>query len=187
VTTEVNSADILMVVGDESSPADDEIAERDYLVNTRGHTVTYIDDSASGEDTLAAADLNDALIVSASVGSGNIGSGLFDYSGGILTFESFHWDDMQMTVAFGQVDASTDIQIDDPSSYGAAGLSGIVTVYDDDGAGAIAYRGGLADEANLIASLDIGGGDFQPAAFGIARALRWWTALAPRELAWGPS
>jgi N-acetylneuraminic acid mutarotase len=101
----------------------------DAKIKTRlenmGFTVQVIQDTAATQTTTTGKNL---VVISSTVGSGNIGNRLTNVTVPILNWEPFLQDDLQMVgTSLGSVSGQTQLTIVAPSHPLAAGLSGNVT------------------------------------------------------------
>ena len=123
-----DALDVLLVVGDLTLSAGDQaIVDR---LTSQGHTVTPVDDDTAQTSDATGRDL---VIISGSILSSTLGTTYRDVAVPVITWDSLLFDDMNMTGSvsgtdFGTLAGQDSVDIADPLSVLAAGLSGTVTV-----------------------------------------------------------
>jgi hypothetical protein len=102
------AADILFMVSDAAAPANADPGIKAHL-ESLGHTINLLTTgTASQAAQLAAANANDLVLISESIGSGSVLTGgvfnLQAYTKPVISFEGFMWDDAKWTGAVADVD-----------------------------------------------------------------------------------
>ena len=119
----------LFVVGDETLTAADAVAS-DWLQTTLGFTVTTL---AADVATTADADGRALVVISSTVGSGDVNTKFTAASAGVITWEANAFDDLLLTGPtsgsdYGSATGQTNLDIVSPTSPLAVGLSGDTNV-----------------------------------------------------------
>ncbi len=158
------ATDVAFIVNDVNLPNQGDVLINDILTG-RGFNVTLVSQNEDAATTLAAADAADLVMVSESVGSGNVNTEIKDSTSPVLLYEAYLYDDFQwmgnssITNDFNPgdnggntlPDTTHSITIVEPAHPLAAGLpAGDVQVYTDNGR--LAY-GRLTAPASVVATV----------------------------------
>jgi len=159
-----SATDVAFIVADVGLSNAGDVVVNDILVE-RGFNVTLVSQDDDAETTLAAADAADLVIVSESVGSGNVNTEIKDSTSPVLLYEAYLYDDFQwmpgdsISNDFNPTDnggntlpdTTHSITIVEPAHPLAAGLpAGDVQVYTVNGR--LAY-GRLTAPASVVATV----------------------------------
>ena len=141
---------ILFVVGNTSLNAGDAAAKS--RLEALGHTVTTVGDVASQSSDANGKDL---VVISSTTLSSNVNTKFRDVAVPVLVWESFLFDDMQMTGAtsgthYGSTSNQTQLTIANTNHYIASGLSGNPTIAN---AASSLTWGSPAPAASVVANL----------------------------------
>ncbi len=132
-TSGVRAANILFISAmDDATAASDDVLKT--FLESKGHTVTLLDDNTVELDMEIAAAAADVVFISESVGSGNVRTKITGVAVPMVVSECWGWDEMGLSTltpgasAEGVNVATTDIEIVAPGNPLAAGLTGTVPV-----------------------------------------------------------
>ncbi|RJK98005.1 beta-N-acetylglucosaminidase domain-containing protein [Vallicoccus soli] len=122
---------VLLLVGDDAPvPAGAALSSGDEAVRQRlellGHPVQVVQ---GAEATTQDAQGKAAVVITSTLASSEAGTKFRDSPVPVLTYEAFVLDDMGMATAPGEAFRSSQLEVVDPASPLAAGLSGVVDVY----------------------------------------------------------
>jgi hypothetical protein len=155
-------AEILFISAlDDATAAGDEALIT--FIEALGHTVTVFDDGEDEAATELASAAADLVVISESVGSGNIRNEITEIETPMVVMEPWGWDEMGLTLGGGaglEV-ATTDLDIVDPTHPLAAGLTGTVPVLTaiESARGVSRFGMGIAgDEASVVARATLSDG-----------------------------
>ena len=150
------------------------------FIESLGHNVTFLDSSEGEDAQLEAAEENDLVYVTESLGSGTLHDGVETFLKGVATpvihAEAYAWDEAAMTgdiqfEDFGNtqranpdedpsndtVDGQTELFIIDPTHPLAAGFTGEVQVYEDPYSLNWGLTSTLGPGAEVVAAVDAAG------------------------------
>jgi hypothetical protein len=115
--------DILFVVSDAATPPTPDVTLRDWMVNTLGHSVTYISD----ETAEASAASYDLAIISETCTAATLGSKYKTWTQPVLVLELAVWDDHDLAASGTTLTTQSQFDILAAGDPIAAGLTGAVT------------------------------------------------------------